>query len=91
MGRRKCLREVIEEIDEENKSVCKKVIEGDVMKFFKSISIKVHVDKKGEDNLVTWTFTYEKLNENVEDPNTLMEVCVNVTKDIETHHLKPCK
>ncbi|MFZ8461110.1 hypothetical protein ACO1MG_13980 [Staphylococcus aureus] len=31
---------------------------------------------------------YEKLNENVEDPHTLMELCLHITKDIETHHLK---
>nr|XP_027099255.1 MLP-like protein 28 [Coffea arabica] len=38
--------------------------------------------------LVTWTFEYEKLIENIPDPNTLMDNCINLTKDIEIYHLK---
>ncbi|KAG5608377.1 hypothetical protein H5410_019658 [Solanum commersonii] len=48
----------------------------------------MHVETKGENNLVTWIMEYEKKNANVPDPHTLMELCINVTKDIETHHLK---
>ena len=65
-----------------------KVIEGDLTELFKTMIIIVHVDTKGENNLVTWTFKYEKLNEDVPDPETLMDFCITVTKDIETHHLK---
>ncbi|KAE9450923.1 hypothetical protein C3L33_17172, partial [Rhododendron williamsianum] len=36
-----------------------------------------------EKKLVTF-----KLNGDVEDPTTLMDFCIVVTKDIETHHLK---
>ncbi|KAJ9564001.1 hypothetical protein OSB04_009161 [Centaurea solstitialis] len=86
-GKAKVTKEVIEAIDEEKKSVCFKVVEGDLMEAYKSFFITVHVDTKGEDSLVTWSFEYEKLNEKVEDPNTLMEFCLDLTKDIETHHL----
>ncbi|TJW23203.1 hypothetical protein E7L52_22440, partial [Bacillus paralicheniformis] len=88
-GKAKVAKEVIEAIDEEKKSVCFKVVEGDLLELYKSFFLTVHVDTKGEENLVTWTLTYEKVNETVEDPNTLMEFCLKVTKDIETHHLKP--
>ncbi|THG15315.1 hypothetical protein TEA_008783 [Camellia sinensis var. sinensis] len=83
-----CMKEVVEAIDEENKSVTFKVIDGDLTELYKAFKGTVHVDTKGENNLVTWTLEYEKKSENAEDPNTLMDFVINVTKDIETHHLK---
>ncbi|CAK9152121.1 unnamed protein product [Ilex paraguariensis] len=87
-GKQKVAKEIVEAIDEEKKSVKLKVIEGDLMKLYKTFTAIVQVDKKGENNLVTWTFEFEKLNEGVEDPNTLMDFCLTLTKDIEAHHLK---
>ncbi|KAM7487740.1 hypothetical protein LguiB_025224 [Lonicera macranthoides] len=87
-GKEKVAKEIIEAIDEEKKSVTFKVVEGDLMELYKTFKLTVHVDTKGENNLVTWTFDYEKMKEDVPDPNTLMEFCLNVTKDIETHHLQ---
>lgn len=86
-GKERVAKEIIEAIDEENKSVTFKVIEGDLMEHYKEIKLTVHVDTKGEDNLVTWTIEYEKVKDDVADPHTLMEFCLHVTKDIETHHL----
>ncbi|KAA8529039.1 hypothetical protein F0562_033473 [Nyssa sinensis] len=87
-GKEKIVKERIEAIDEENKSVTFKVIEGDLTELYKTFIATVHVDTKGQTNIVTWTFEYEKVNEDVEDPNTLMDFAINVTKDIETHHLQ---
>ncbi|KAL7000934.1 hypothetical protein U1Q18_002086 [Sarracenia purpurea var. burkii] len=87
-GKEKIAKEIIEAIDEENKAVVFKVIGGDLMELYKFFKLTVHVDTEGENNLVTWTFDYEKLREGVEDPNTLMDFCIDVTKDIETHHLQ---
>lgn len=85
-GKDKVAKEVIESIDEEKKSITFKVIEGDLLETYKSFKGTCHVDKEGEDSLVTWTFEYEKLHEKVEDPHTLMDFIVSVTKDIESHH-----
>ncbi|CAI9113160.1 OLC1v1013709C1 [Oldenlandia corymbosa var. corymbosa] len=63
------------------------VIEGDLMELYKSFVLTVHVDTVEKNNLVTWTLEYEKKNESVPDPESLMEFCLQVTKDIETHHL----
>ncbi|KAA8529040.1 hypothetical protein F0562_033472 [Nyssa sinensis] len=87
-GKEKIAKERIEAIDEENKSVTFKVIEGDLKELYMTFIITVHVDTKGENNIVTWTFEYEKLNEDVPDPNTLMDFVIHVTKDIETHHFQ---
>ncbi|KAM7484661.1 hypothetical protein LguiA_000670 [Lonicera macranthoides] len=87
-GKENVAKDIIEAVDEEKRSVTFKVIEGDVMELYKTFKATVHVDTKGENNLVTWTFDYEKMNEDVPDPNTLIEFCLNLTKDIETHHLQ---
>ncbi|XP_052520222.1 uncharacterized protein LOC128071376 [Budorcas taxicolor] len=84
-------KDIIEAIDEEKKSVTLNVIEGDLKELYKTFLSTVHVDKHGVNNLVTWTFEYEKLNEDVPDPDTLMDFSVNLTKDIETHHLQAPK
>jgi len=65
-----------------------KMLEGDLMELYKSFIIGIHVDTNGEDNLVTWTLDYEKLNEGIPDPITLRDYFIDLTKDIETHHLK---
>lgn len=81
-------KEIVEVIDEANKLVKFKVIEGDLMELYNTFYFIVHVDTKGGNNVVTWTLEYEKKNPNVPDPHTLMELILHITKDIETHHLK---
>uniref|UniRef100_M1ACY0 Bet v I allergen family protein n=1 Tax=Solanum tuberosum TaxID=4113 RepID=M1ACY0_SOLTU len=86
-GKEKVAKNVVEEIDEEKKLVKFKVTGGDILEDYNSFYLTVHVETKGEDNIVTWILEYEKRNCNVPDPHTLMELCLNITKDIETHHL----
>ncbi|KAK9063684.1 hypothetical protein SSX86_017555 [Deinandra increscens subsp. villosa] len=86
-GKAKVAKEVIDAIDEEKKLVSFKVIGGDIFDTFKSFLITVQVDTKGDENIVTWTMDYEKLNENVEDPNSLMDFVINISKDMEKHQL----
>ncbi|KAG5611247.1 hypothetical protein H5410_022528 [Solanum commersonii] len=86
-GKEKVAKEIIEEIDEEKKLVKFKVSGGDILEDYNSFYLTVHVETKGEDNIVTWILEYEKKSCNVPDPHTLMELCLNITKDIETHHL----
>ncbi|KAH0681799.1 hypothetical protein KY289_019551 [Solanum tuberosum] len=86
-GKEKVSKHIVEAIDEEKKLVKYKVIEGDILEEYKSCSFTVHVECKGENNLVTWIIEYEKKNANVPDPHTYMELLLNMSKDIETHHL----
>lgn len=60
----------------------KKVIEGDLLEYYKSFYGTIQVETKGENNLVTWIMEYEKKNVNVPDPHYLMEFCLGATKDI---------
>ncbi|XP_047308268.1 kirola-like [Impatiens glandulifera] len=86
-GKEKVIKQRIEAIDEEKKLVSFKIIEGDLMELYKTCIFTVHVETHGENNLVTWTAEYEKLNEDVEDPTSMLDLCIAVTKDIDTHHL----
>ncbi|CAA3026916.1 kirola-like [Olea europaea subsp. europaea] len=47
-----------------------------------------HVETNGDVDLVTWTFKYEKRSDDIEDPLSLLGVCIKLTKDIESHHLR---
>ncbi|KAK2966657.1 hypothetical protein RJ640_002355 [Escallonia rubra] len=85
-GKAKVTKQVIDEIDE--KTVIFRTIEGDLLELYKNFVLTLHVDTKGANSLVTWTMEYEKRSEDIDDPNTLMDFFVNLTKDIETHHLK---
>ncbi|KAM7463439.1 hypothetical protein LguiA_031560 [Lonicera macranthoides] len=87
-GKERVAKQVILAVDEEKKSITYKMLEGDLMELYKSFIIGIHVDTNGEDNLVTWTVDYEKLHEGIPAPTTLMDFFVEVTKDIETHHLQ---
>ncbi|KAL7132271.1 hypothetical protein ABFS83_12G061400 [Erythranthe nasuta] len=86
-GKECVAKDIIEAIDEEKRLVTFDMVEGDLMELYKTFKATVHVDTVGEDNLVTWTFDYEKLNEDVTEPHTLMDLCLKMTKDIESHHL----
>ncbi|XP_011084196.1 kirola-like [Sesamum indicum] len=87
-GEQKIAKEIVEAIDDEQRSITLKVIEGHLMDYFKSFKIGIHVDTKGEIHLVTWVLEYEKLHEDVEDPVSFLSLLIKVTKDVETHHLK---
>ncbi|KAL1802499.1 hypothetical protein ACET3Z_031146 [Daucus carota] len=86
-GKEMVTKDRVEAIDEEDKSVTFKVIEGDLLESFKIFVLTIHVDTSGEDNLVTWSIDYEKVDESVKDPTEYLDVVLRITKDIEAHHL----
>lgn len=86
-GKQKVAKQVVEAIDEEKKSITLKVLEGDVMEIYKNFIVKIHIENKGNIDLVTWTLDYEMLNEDVPHPITLLAFFIELTKDIESHHL----
>uniref|UniRef100_A0A803MK90 Bet v I/Major latex protein domain-containing protein n=1 Tax=Chenopodium quinoa TaxID=63459 RepID=A0A803MK90_CHEQI len=86
---KKCVaKEVVEAVDEEKKSVRFKVIEGDLLKEFKSISFSIHVVPKGETTAVMWVAEFEKIADDGPYPTKIMDFCIHITRDIEKHHLK---
>ncbi|KZV13850.1 kirola-like [Dorcoceras hygrometricum] len=72
-------KEIVDAIAEEK--------EGDMMELYKKFEPTFHVDAHGDVDLVTWTFEYEKLHDDVEEPLSLLGLCINLTRHIELHHL----
>lgn len=64
------------------------MLEGDALEIYKAFKVTIHVGTSGDIDRVTWILEYEKRNEDVEDPLTLLGLFIDLTKDIETHHTK---
>lgn len=86
-GKKRVAKQVVEAIDEEKKSITFKMLEGDLMELYKNFIIKIHIETKGDIDLVTWTLDYEMPNEDVPHPITLLAFFIDLTKDIESHHI----
>ncbi|EYU17813.1 hypothetical protein MIMGU_mgv1a014581mg [Erythranthe guttata] len=87
-GKDRSSKQVITAIDEEQKLIQFKSIEGDcLLEEYKDFLITIHVETKNDIDLVTWTLEYELLNEDVEHPLSLLSFFIDMTKVIETHHI----
>uniref|UniRef100_A0A7C9E466 Bet v I/Major latex protein domain-containing protein n=1 Tax=Opuntia streptacantha TaxID=393608 RepID=A0A7C9E466_OPUST len=86
---KKCVaKELVEAIDEENKYIRFKIIEGDLLKEFKSLTISLQVILKGEITTVKWIAEFEKIHDDGPYPTKILDFLIAVTRDIEAHHLK---
>ncbi|GAA0139866.1 hypothetical protein Leryth_005827 [Lithospermum erythrorhizon] len=81
-GKENVAKEMISVIDEKNRLMEFKVIEGDMMKAYKSFVSTF----QSANNTVTWTIEYEKTNENVPNPTSLLELLAKITRDIDINH-----
>lgn len=85
-GKEKVSKEIIEAIDKENKTITYKAVEGDLLELYKTFKFIIQFDTKGGNNMVRVTLEYEKLSKDVPDPNSLMDFCLNVFKDMEAYY-----
>ncbi|CAM8883653.1 hypothetical protein QQ045_018993 [Rhodiola kirilowii] len=81
-------KEKIEAVDDEKKTVTYSVIDGDLMKYYKSYKCHIFVEPKGEGSLVKWTCDYEPVVEDPNEPVMIKEFAVKTFKDIEEYNLK---
>ncbi|XVF85389.1 hypothetical protein PTKIN_Ptkin17bG0114000 [Pterospermum kingtungense] len=89
-GKAKVAKEIVEAIDLEKNAITFRVIEGDLMEEYKSflIHIQASPNPKGEGSIVHWTLEYERLHDAIAHPETLLQFCVDVSKDIDSHLTK---
>ncbi|OMO99716.1 hypothetical protein COLO4_13130 [Corchorus olitorius] len=89
-GEPKVAKEVIEGIDRNNKSISYRVIDGDLMKDYKSFIFKIQVIPKSEGggSIAHWTLEYEKLHHGIAHPETLLNLATQVSKDVDSHLIK---
>ena len=85
-GQAKIAKEIIEDIDDVNLSTTFKVIEGDLMKEYKDFRLIVQATpKQGGGTLVHWTLEYEKRKAHTPDPHTLLQLDIDMTKQVDDH------
>ncbi|KAM7488793.1 hypothetical protein LguiB_026277 [Lonicera macranthoides] len=83
-------RETIVAVDKENKSITYKLLEGDIMKIFKTVTMTVQPTQKSECNFFKWTIIYEKfLDEDIQAFfDAWKEFMNNVTKEIDAYYFQ---
>ncbi|KAJ4889678.1 Polyketide cyclase/dehydrase and lipid transport superfamily protein [Raphanus sativus] len=84
-GKPNVAKERIEAVDPKKNMIKLKVIEGDVTEEFKSflITIQVTPKKEGPGGVVKLKMTYERIDENVAHPETLLQTGIELFKDID--------
>ncbi|XP_015087314.1 kirola-like [Solanum pennellii] len=87
-GKEKISRQVIECIDEEKKVITFKEFEGDLVNTYDNWQATLHIETKGEIDLVSWTMEYERPNENVPELINLLDFIIGMTKAVDDHHVK---
>ncbi|KAK9907172.1 hypothetical protein M0R45_002179 [Rubus argutus] len=82
-------KELFEAIDFEKNSVTWKVIEGDILQYYKSFKSSFQATPKAkgdeEGTCVHWTLEYEKLHDKVPDPHAKLQLIVGIVKDIDAY------
>ncbi|XP_019084952.1 PREDICTED: MLP-like protein 28 isoform X2 [Camelina sativa] len=88
-GEAKVAKERIEAVEPEKNLITFRVIEGDLMKEYKSFLLTIQVTPKqgGPGSIVHWHLEFEKISEEVAHPETLLQFCVEVSKEIDEHLL----
>nr|GEY00847.1 MLP-like protein 43 [Tanacetum cinerariifolium] len=79
--------QIIEAVDEEKHLIVFKVIGGDLVEeLYKSFTIILHVEQKGDAKVATWTLEFEKPHPSVPYPTSLMDYFCNLIKDLDAHN-----
>ncbi|EFH39028.1 hypothetical protein ARALYDRAFT_497301, partial [Arabidopsis lyrata subsp. lyrata] len=88
-GEAKVAKERIEAVEPEKNLITFRVIEGDLLKEYKSfvITIQVTLKRGGPGSVVHWHVEYEKIDDKVAHPETFLDFCVQVSKEIDEHLL----
>ncbi|CAN7040553.1 unnamed protein product [Brassica rapa subsp. trilocularis] len=85
----KVAKERVEAVEPEKNLITFRVVEGDLMKEYKSFVITIQVTPKhgGPGSVVHWHLEYEKISDEVAHPETLLQFCVEISKEIDEHLL----
>ncbi|XP_074271694.1 MLP-like protein 31 [Silene latifolia] len=86
-GKRKTIKQKLEVVDEENKVMKFKCIEGELMKEYNYLIVTFEaVPVSNETSKVIWTFEYEKKEPGLPEPTAEMDALVTLAKEIDDHH-----
>lgn len=84
----KLAKEKIEVADDANKLVSYTVTEGELLSFYKSFRPTLQVASKGDGAVLKWTVEFEKVNDEVPDPELIQEMALQTFKELDAYLLK---
>ncbi|XP_057949160.1 MLP-like protein 423 [Malania oleifera] len=79
--------EKIDELDEGNKTVAYSVVDGELLKYYKSFRANLTVVPKGEGSLVKWGCEFEKASEETIDPESYKDFAVKNIEQLDAYVL----
>ncbi|CAA7059382.1 unnamed protein product [Microthlaspi erraticum] len=84
-GKPKVAKDRIEEVDPEKNLIKFRVLEGDVKKEYKTFLLTLQVTPKqgGTGSIVRWHMEYERIDEKVAHPETLLPFLESMSKEID--------
>ncbi|KAI3796127.1 hypothetical protein L1987_38791 [Smallanthus sonchifolius] len=86
-GKKKFSKQIIESVNEENHTIRFKVIGGELVdELYKSFKHSFHVEPKGDRQVATWTFEFERPDTSVPWPTSVMDYLCNLVKDLDAHN-----
>ncbi|MBA0572501.1 hypothetical protein Golob_002838 [Gossypium lobatum] len=74
-------------VNDKDRTLVYKLVEGEIMKAFKSWNSILNVMPMGEGSLVKWTMEFEKQNDDVPDPVKYGEFLTTWAKNVDTYLL----
>lgn len=72
-----------EEINDEERSITMKVLEGDILQLYSSFGAKISVT----DGFVNWTLEFEKNNDSAPNPDDYAKLATQITKVLNLYLL----
>ncbi|CAH8340350.1 unnamed protein product [Eruca vesicaria subsp. sativa] len=88
-GKPKVAKDRIEAVDPEKNLIKFRVLEGDVMKEYKTFLLTLQVTPKqgGSGSVARWHMEYERIHDKVAHPETLLPFLESMSKEIDEHLL----
>ncbi|XP_071715615.1 kirola-like [Rutidosis leptorrhynchoides] len=83
-GKKQFCKVKIEAVVEANMSITFKILEGDLLSVYISFKAELRVDGNNVNSTVTWTIEYQKVNESVPDPDSIIRAAQKIIKYAET-------
>ncbi|KAF4395479.1 hypothetical protein CsatB_022144 [Cannabis sativa] len=81
----KVSKERIEVVDVPNKIFCYNVIEGDLLKYYKSFKANVQVVPKEEGSVLKWSCEFEKATDETPDPDAIKDFAIKNFKELDDY------
>ncbi|GMI75178.1 hypothetical protein like AT5G28000 [Hibiscus trionum] len=86
-GKTESLKEMLEKVDDTNRTLVYKVVGGEILDAYKTWKSILNVMPMGEGSLVKWTLEFEKQNENIPDPVKYADFLTAWSKNVDAYLL----